>query len=147
MPQPFCFRFRVRYNECDAQQVVFNARYGDYVDLAMTEFMRAMGCDYNQLLAQGLDNQVVKLTTEWQSSARFDDVLDVFVSLIHLGNTSFTLEADIRHADEGRAIARAEAVYVMMTTEPFAKTPVPDDFRELLQTGAPGVVIDQSGRP
>jgi len=33
-----------------------------------------------------------------------------------------------------------------MTTEPFAKTPVPDDFRELLQAGAPGVVIDQSGR-
>ena len=147
MPQPSCFRFRVRYKECDAQQVVFNARYGDYVDLAMTEFMRAMGCDYNQLLAQGLDNQVVKLTTEWQSSARFDDVLDVFVSLTHLGNTSFTLEADIRHADEGRAIARAEAVYVMMTTEPFVKTPVPEGLREQLQAGAPGVVVDQSGRP
>jgi acyl-CoA thioester hydrolase len=139
MPQPFCFRFRVRYNECDAQQVVFNARYGDYVDLAMTEFMRAMGCDYNQLLAQGLDNQVVKLTTEWQSSARFDDVLDVFVSLQHLGNTSFTLEADIRHADEGRAIARAEAVYVMMTTEPFAKTPVPDHCVSCCRPGRRGL--------
>ena len=57
-----------------------------------------------------------------------------------------TLAADIRHADEGRAIARAEAVYVMMTTEPFEKTPVPDDLRTLLQTGAPGVVMDQSGR-
>jgi len=34
-----------------------------------------------------------------------------------------------------------------MTTEPFAKTPVPDHLRELLQAGAPGVVIDQSGRP
>ena len=146
MPQPFCFRFRVRYNECDAQQVVFNARYGDYVDLAMTEFMRAMGCDYNQLLAQGLDNQVVKLTTEWQSSARFDDVLNAFVSVKQLGNTSFTLEAEILHADDGRAIASSQAVYVMMTTEPFAKTPVPDDLRELLQTGAPGVVVDQSGR-
>ena len=77
MTQPFCFRFRVRYNECDAQQVVFNARYGDYVDIAMTEFMRALGRDYNQLLAQGLDNQVVKLTTEWQSSARFDDVMQI----------------------------------------------------------------------
>lgn len=146
MTQPFCFRFRVRYNECDAQQVVFNARYGDYVDIAMTEFMRAIGCEYSALLADGLDNQVVKLTTEWQSSARFDDVLDVFVSLKQLGNTSFTLQADIRHADEARAIARSEAVYVMMTTHPFAKTPVPDQLREKLQAGAPGVVMDQSGR-
>ena len=146
MANPFCFRFRVRYNECDAQHVVFNARYGDYVDIAMTEFMRALGRDYSQLLAEGLDNQVVKLTTEWQSPARFDDVLDVFVSLTHMGNTSFSLQADIRHADDGRAIAHSEAVYVMMTTEPFAKTPVPDDLRERLQAGAPGVVIDQSGR-
>ena len=146
MTQPFCFRFRVRYNECDAQQVVFNARYGDYVDIAMTEFMRAIGCEYSALLADGLDNQVVKLTTEWQSSARFDDVLDIFVSLKQLGNTSFTLQADIRHADEARAIARSEAVYVMMTTQPFAKTPVPDQLREKLQAGAPGLVMDQSGR-
>ena len=42
MSEPFRFRFRVRYNECDAQLVVFNARYADYVDLAMTEFMRAL---------------------------------------------------------------------------------------------------------
>ena len=147
MAAPFCFRFRVRYNECDAQQVVFNARYGDYVDIAMTEFMRALGRDYRQLLAAGLDNQVVKLTTEWQSPARFDDVLNVFVSLTHMGNTSFSLQADIRHADDGRAIARSEAVYVMMTTEPFEKTSVPNDLRELFQAGAPGVVIDQSGRP
>ncbi len=146
MANPFCFRFRVRYNECDAQHVVFNARYGDYVDIAMTEFMRALGRDYSQLLADGLDNQVVKLTTQWQSPARFDDVLDVFVSLTHMGNTSFSLQADIRHADDGRAIAHSEAVYVMMTTEPFEKTTVPDDLRELLQAGAPGVVIDQSGR-
>lgn len=146
MSAHFCFRFRVRYNECDAQLVVFNARYGDYVDIAMTEFMRAIGCDYKDLLARGLDNQVVKLTTEWQSSARFDDVLEVFVSLTHLGNTSFTLQADIHHADEGPAIARSQAVYVMMTTEPFAKTPVPDDLREKLQAGAPGVILDQSGR-
>ena len=145
MTQPFCFRFRVRYNECDAQQVVFNARYGDYVDIAMTEFFRALGCDYNSILSQGLDNQVVKLTTAWQSSARFDDVLEVFVSTEHIGNTSFTLKADIRHADEARAIATSQAVYVMMTTEPFAKTPVPDWLREKLQAGAPGVVIDQSG--
>ena len=64
-----------------------------------------------------------------------------------MGNTSFSLQADIRHADDGRAIARSEAVYVMMTTEPFEKTPVPDDLRQLLKAGAPGVVIDQSGRP
>ena len=43
MSLPFRFYFRVRYAECDAQKVVFNARYGDYVDLGFTEFLRALG--------------------------------------------------------------------------------------------------------
>ena len=43
MADPFRYYLRVRYGECDAQKVVFNARYADYVDLATTEFLRALG--------------------------------------------------------------------------------------------------------
>ena len=39
----FRYYLRVRYSECDAQKVVFNSRYGDYIDLATTEFLRALG--------------------------------------------------------------------------------------------------------
>lgn len=145
MTQPFRYRFRVRYNECDAQKVVFNARYADYVDLAMTEFMRALGRDYNALLARGLDNQVVKLTLEWQGPARFDDVIEARVRTLKVGNTSFVLEQQLVRPDDGAPLCRAEAIYVMMSTEPFEKTPVPDDLRAALEEGAPGVLIDQSG--
>ena len=142
---PFRYRFRVRYNECDAQQVVFNARYADYVDLAMTEFMRALGRDYQQLLARGLDNQVVKLTLEWQAPAHFDEVLDVQVQVIRVGRTSFAIEYDIVRAENDAPLCRAEATYVLMTTEPFAKTPIPDDLKQRFEQGAPGQLIDHSG--
>lgn len=143
--QPFRYRFRVRYNECDAQKVVFNARYADYVDLAMTEFMRVLGRGYNALLERGLDNQVVKLTLEWQAPARFDDLLEVRVRTLKVGNTSFTLEHEIINLDSEETLCRAEAVYVMMTTEPFAKTRVPDDLRQAMEQGGQGKLIDQSG--
>ena len=141
----FRYFLRTRYSECDAQQVVFNARYADYVDLAMTEFMRALGRDYNALLARGLDNQVVKLTLEWQASARFDDVVDVRVRTLKVGTTSFVLEHEMVRVADGTPLCRAEVVYVMMSVEPFAKTPVPDDLRAALEQGAPQVLIDQSG--
>jgi hypothetical protein len=32
----------VRDIECDAQKVVFNSRYGEYVDVAINEFVRAI---------------------------------------------------------------------------------------------------------
>ena len=37
----FHHRFRVRWSETDAQGVVFNARYLDYSDIAITEYWRA----------------------------------------------------------------------------------------------------------
>ena len=37
----FRLRLRVRYNECDAQGIVFNARWVDYVDIAVGEPDRA----------------------------------------------------------------------------------------------------------
>ena len=40
-PKPFRYFVRVRYQDCDSQHVVFNARYGDYIDLAVTEFLAA----------------------------------------------------------------------------------------------------------
>ena len=41
MTERFRYYLRVRYQECDAQKVVFNARYGDYIDQACIEFLRA----------------------------------------------------------------------------------------------------------
>lgn len=146
MPESvFRYRFRVRYAECDAQQVVFNARYADYVDLAMTEFMRALGMGYTELLARGLDNQVVRLLLEWQAPARFDDVLEARVVVERIGRSSFTLIHEFVRAANGESLCRAEAVYVMMGGRPLAKTPVPDDVRAALEGGAAGVVVDHAG--
>ena len=40
---PFRYYLRVRYIECDAQKVVFNSRYAEYVDVGINEFLRAAG--------------------------------------------------------------------------------------------------------
>src|SRR6476646_4613559 len=97
-PPPFRYYLRVRYAECDAQKVVFNSRYAEYVDVALNEFLRAVGFDTRRLLASGLDFQLVKQTIEWKSPAQFDDVLEVDVEPVHLGTTSFTCRATFRRA-------------------------------------------------
>src|SRR5205085_1938604 len=104
---------RVSYGECDAQKVVFNARYADYIDITVMECMRSMG--YEQDLVDGtIDYQLVKQTLEWKAPARFDQVLEVSMYTKHLGNTSFTLAADFRIAGEERVIVIVETVYVLV---------------------------------
>jgi acyl-CoA thioester hydrolase len=55
--EQFTMLLRVRYGECDAQQVVFNARYAYYIDIAMTEYFRAAVGGFQVLLNKGLDTQ------------------------------------------------------------------------------------------
>ncbi|MDF1820739.1 MAG: thioesterase family protein [Alcanivoracaceae bacterium] len=141
----FRYLFRVRYGECDAQNVVFNARYADYADLAATEFLRAIGMDYRDVLARGLDNQVVKLTLEWQAPARFDDVLSAEVCCDQVGNSSYRLAITFRRWPELTPVSRAEAVYVMVTIDNWQKTPVPDDIRAALLEGAAGKLANHAG--
>lgn len=141
----FRYFFRVRYGECDAQHVVFNARYADYVDLAGTEFWRALLGGYHVLLEQGLDTQVVRLLIEWQAPARFDDVLCTRVSVARLGTTSFTLTCSINRFPGDEAVATAEAVYVMVDAATFTKRAIPDGLRQQLATGAPGVAVNHAG--
>ena len=138
----FRYYLRVRYGECDAQKVVFNARWGDYVDIAMGEFMRALG--YGAELASGeLDFQLVKQTTEWRAPARFDDVLEASVRAGHLGNTSLSLVTEFRIAGKAEVIVAAETVYVLVDSS-LRKKMLPDELRERLRRGAPDCAIDHA---
>jgi acyl-CoA thioester hydrolase len=143
-PPPFTYLLRVRYGECDAQKVVFNARYGDYVDIAVNEFVRAIGFG-NALIDGNLDFQLVRQTIEWKGSARFDQVLGLSVAAQHLGNTSFTLRTEFRIAGDDRVIATAETIYVLVVATTLQKTVLPEALRAAILEGARGLVTDHAG--
>ena len=144
MTERFRYYLRVRYGECDAQKVVFNARYGDYVDLATTEFFRALGFA-DAVISGHLDYQVVKQTLEWKAPARFDQVLELSVYARHLGNTSFVLATEFRLAGEAPVLALAETVYVLVDAKTLAKAPLPADLRAALEQGAADKLTDHAG--
>lgn len=144
MAQPFRYYLRVRYSECDSQKVVFNARYGEYVDLAVTEFVRAAGLNLGGMFSE-FDYQLVKQTTEWKAPVRFDQALEISVITKHVGNTSFTLLAEFRIAGSEQITTTIETVYVNVDPKTIVKAPISDGIRGALTHGAPGVVIDHAG--
>jgi len=142
--RPFVYYLRTRYIECDAQKVVFNSRYGEYTDVAVSEFIRAIGYG-EEMKTGGFDVQLVKQTTQWKAPARYDDVLEISVETTHIGNTSFTLFAEFRIAGHENVIVTVETVYVHVDHKTLRKEPLPDHRREALQRGAPGVAVDHAG--
>jgi acyl-CoA thioester hydrolase len=143
-PLPFRYYLRVRYIECDAQRVVFNSRYSDYVDVGINEFLRAAGV-LGDFITGPLDFQLVKQTVEWKAPARFDQVLELRIGATRLGTTSFTIGTEFRVAGEARVIVTVETIYVLVDGKTLTKLPLPDAIRVALQEGAAGRVTDHAG--
>jgi acyl-CoA thioester hydrolase len=143
-PLPFRYYLRVRYIECDAQKVVFNSRYSEYVDVGINEFLRAAGV-LGDFITGPLDFQLVKQTVEWKAPARFDQVLELRIGATRLGTTSFTIGTEFRIAGEERVIVTVETIDVLVDGKTLTKLPLPDEIRVALEEGAAGRVTDHAG--
>jgi len=141
----FRYYLRVRYVECDAQKVVFHSRYSEYVDVGMTELLRAAGV-HDEFARGPLDFQLVKQTIEWKAPARFDEVLELSMRTARLGTTSFTVAVEFRVAGDDRVIVTVETVYVLVDAATLTKRALPDHVRRALTDGAGGRATDHAGR-
>ncbi len=120
----------VRYLEVDQQGVVFNMWYLAYFDDAMTAFLAAKGLPYADLLAGGLDCQLVHTEIDWTGALGFGDDTGIAVDAERVGTTSFTLRFTALHAGEPVAVGRT--VYVVVATDGSGKREVPDRLRSAL---------------
>jgi acyl-CoA thioester hydrolase len=145
MTQPFRYYLRVRYQDCDAQHVVFNSRYSEYADLVSFEFMRAALPRPTDGFDGTFELQTVRQVIEWRSPARFDDVLEISAWASRIGTTSFTLSTEMRRAGEAAVLATSETVYVHVDPKTFTKRPIAPEMRAGLDAGAHGKATDHAG--
>ena len=145
-PKPFRYFCRVRYQDCDSQHVVFNARYGDYLDLAITEFLAA-SMPGRDPFDGNFEIQLKKQSIEWFAPARFQDVLEISTYATRFGRSSFNMQFDIRIAGQPEPIVTAETVYVHVAGKEgvWKSEALPDDARALLSAGAKGKIVDHAG--
>ncbi|MDX2156914.1 MAG: acyl-CoA thioesterase [Hyphomicrobiaceae bacterium] len=143
---PFRHYVRVRYQECDTQLVVFNARYGDYIDLGITQFLMA-AMPGRDLYDGTFEIQLKKQVIEWFAPARFNDVIEIRVWVSRFGRTSFDVRFELRIAGKEDVIVNADTVYVHVRGEKgvWKSSPVPEEARALLEAGARGKIVDHAG--
>jgi acyl-CoA thioester hydrolase len=124
----FHHSFRVRWSETDAQGVVFNARYLDYADVAITEYWRAVGLREVHP-TQAFEFHVKKATVIWEAPIKPDEMIVVMARTIACGRTSMTQLVEIHGAcgdnsDDLRATVDLVSVHVDLATH--RPVPLPD---------------------
>ncbi len=127
-----------RYAEVDQQGVVFNGHYLTWFDEACTGFLDHLDVTYPGLIASGHDIQVVHSEIDFMGPVRWRDSVRVEVHCQRIGSTSFTLGFSVLRGRRRRPPSRAEAavrghnVYVVVSTDDWAKRPLPPALREAL---------------
>lgn len=127
MTTGFNWPLRVRWSEVDAQGVVFNPNYFVYADVAATEFFRAAGVMDGDHPDMG-QSYVVDARATFRGSARFDDLLDIHVSVPRIGRSSYELRVDILR--DGQRLTEVSLTYVRALDG--KSEPLSDVFRSTL---------------
>lgn len=118
----------MRWGEVDAQGVVFNPNYFVYADVAATEFFRAAGVMTDTHPDMG-QSYVVDARAAFRASARFDDLLDIQVSVPRIGRSSYDLRVDI--VCDGRLLTEVSLTYVRALDG--RSEPLSDAYRAMLE--------------
>jgi acyl-CoA thioester hydrolase len=120
---------QVRFVETDQQGHVFFGHFLTYFDVALTEYLKAIGFSYDSFRDAAVDFFYVETLCQYRDRAFFDDILHVHARVARIGNSSFTFEFGIYEADTDRFIANGRIVAVAVDPSTSRPVPVPEAFR------------------
>jgi acyl-CoA thioester hydrolase len=127
----FFHPLRVRWAEVDRQDVVFNANYFVYFDVAVSEYWRTIGFRYPaELEPLGTDIFALKASAEFHGSATYDDLVDVGCRVARIGRTSMRLVFGVFRGEEH--LTSGELLYVHADRRARTSTPWPPSVREAI---------------
>ena len=135
MTQTFRFStpIKVRFNETDLQGHVNFGQYLFYFDVGATEYMEAVGYDYDRMLAEGIDLLYAESHCNYHSPAKWPEVLRVHTRIGPMGRRSIRYEFDIRAEQDGRQVATGHVVAIAAERGTWAEREVPEGLRRAVE--------------
>ncbi len=109
----FSTSFKVRYAEIDGQKVVFNSRYLEYADVAVTEYWEWTGIAAELgAVWEETEFHVRHTSIDYLKPFVLGDTVEAFVAVTRLGTSSLTQRFELCHAQTGALHTVIEMVIV-----------------------------------
>jgi acyl-CoA thioester hydrolase len=126
----FTHRLRVRFDECDVQGIVYNARYLAYADITFIEWWRELAGSYAAAVAAGCDTVLAEATVRYLLPIKADELVDISLRVTYIGKTSLHTEMSLESS--GELMATVVSRYVFVDSASLRPVPVADHRREKL---------------
>ncbi len=133
--EKFITERRVEFCETDAAGIVHFASYLCYMEQAEHQLLRSLGLSVCEPLEDGwhLSWPRVHVECDFQGSAKFEDTLEISVSVLRLGKKSITYEFEFKRGVEAIAKGRVTAVCCNVKSgQPLQSVQVPQKYSGLL---------------
>ena len=101
---------RVRYAETDQQGVAYHGHYFVWMEIARTEYLKALGFPYDRLEKDGLLFAVSEASCRYGGAARYEDRVTVEARVEELRSRAVVFAYDI--SVEGRRIATGRTTLI-----------------------------------
>lgn len=105
----FQWSIRVYYEDTDAVGVVYHASYVSFYERARTEMLRQLKFSQQTLLEQQIAFVVRRMTIDYFSAARLDDLLEVQSEIVLLRRTTMTFAQRIINT-QGKVLNQANVL-------------------------------------
>lgn len=134
MPADFSIRRRIQFAETDMAGVLHFSNYFRLMEEVEHAFWRSMDMTvYDPALEKSMVSWPrVAVACEYFSPARFEDELDIHLTVTHVGNRSVGYEIEFFKGDERLALGKITAVCCEMSPGRFEPVPIPGPVREKL---------------
>lgn len=115
------------------QGIVYNSRYLDYFDAAITEYMRHCGFNYvTDARNSGKDFHLVKASIEFLKPVPYDEDVEIGVRIGRLGRSSLCWELGLFQKHSEELSTTGEIIWVYTNIEDHQSVPIPEDRRKQL---------------
>ncbi len=128
--EPVIYSRRLRFSDCDAQGIVYNPTYLVYWDDAFTDYMDAVGCPWNFMVANGDDVVLARTEIDYRRSARMGQVVSTTARVVGIGRSSITFE--YLTTESGETVVEGRQVQVIVDHETMQPKAVPAYLREMI---------------
>ena len=128
--EPVIYSRRLRFSDCDAQGIVYNPTYLVYWDDAFTDYMDAIGCPWNFMVANGDDVVLARTEIDYRRSARMGQVVSTTARVVGIGRSSVTFE--YLTTESGETVVEGRQVQVIVDHETMRPKAVPAYLREMI---------------
>jgi YbgC/YbaW family acyl-CoA thioester hydrolase len=134
MPRTFRTQRRVEFADTDMAGMVHFANFFRYMEAAEVEFLNSLGLSVAMKGEGGQRYGLprVSATCDYQSPARFEDVLDVVVTVKNLGRKSITYGFEFFKGDRPVAQGQITAVCCRITVDHIESVEIPEGIRKKL---------------